>query len=166
MRLALLALAVLAAAAAPDWTVHLRRAGPVRFGMTVAQAGQAAGVDFERIEEVRNGGCSHVAPGGDWDAPVHFMTWDDRVVRVSVSGPGVTTRSGVGVGSPAADVYRAYPGRIVATPHAYVDGEYLTFVPRDAADRDYRVVFETSADTVTGFRAGLAEATMLVEGCS
>ena len=94
------------------------------------------------------------------------MTQDGVVVRVSVDAPGVRTRSGVGVGSPAGDVYRAYPGRIEASPHPYVDGEALTFVPRDAADRDFRLVFETWADTVRAYRAGFETATVLVEGCS
>jgi hypothetical protein len=96
---------------------------------------------------------------------VHALGSEGTVRSVQVTSDAVRTRSGLGVGSPAADVHAAFPGRVTATPHEYVTGgEYLTFTPVDEPDR--LVVFETDGTTVTAFRAGEAAWATLVEGCA
>ena len=44
--------------------------------------------------------------------------------------------------------------------------DYLTYVPKDKSDRNYRVVFETDGKRVLGFRAGKLPEVEFVEGCS
>ena len=77
------------------------------------------------------------------------------------------TRSGAGNGDSEAQVQARYENRLQVSPHKYLPGgHYLTLVPSDAADLDYRVVFETDGSTVTGFHAGKLPEVELVEGCS
>src|ERR687886_480873 len=62
-------------------------------------------------------------------------------------------------------------GQIKATPHPYVsrppeNGKYLTFVPKDAADKNYRIIFETSKNRVDRFRSGKLPEVEYIEGCS
>jgi hypothetical protein len=68
------------------------------------------------------------------------------------------TRSGVAVGDTEEEVYRTYEGQIESEPHVYVEGgHYLTYIPRDPADKDYKVVFFTDGSVVEEIHAGDAE---------
>jgi hypothetical protein len=148
----------------PPWQISIRSAGPVRFGMTVDEANAAAGV---QVRDDTSNQCTtwHLASAPDG---VLFLAEGHRVVRVDVLGPGVRTRSGVGVGDTEEGVRQAYGDRIVVTPYtAYADsGHYLTFVPRESADTAYRLIFETDGAKVMRYRAGLRPAVEYVEGCS
>ncbi len=90
-----------------------------------------------------------------------------RIARVSVwQSRQITTLSGAKIGDSEARIRSLYPG-IQVTPHTYVrQGHYLTFVPKDAGDRNYRVVFETDGQKVTRFHAGKLPEVEFVEGCS
>lgn len=161
-------LALTAFALAPDWGVHLRGAGRVTFGMTVAEASRAAG-DHLKQEDTGHDDpweCGYVTP--DHTEGLSFMTAHGRVVRADVINPSIRTRSGIGVGSSEAVVRRAYGSQIRTEPHPYGDkgDHYLIFVPRDRADRDYRVIFETWGGTVSTFRSGMLPAVGYIEGCS
>lgn len=46
------------------------------------------------------------------------------------------------------------------------NGKYLTFVPKDATDKNYRLIFETSKNRVTRFRSGKLPEVEYIEGCS
>ena len=66
-----------------------------------------------------------------------------------------------------AKIKSLYPGKIKVTPHTYVkNGHYLTFVPRDKTDQNYRVIFETDGQRVTRYRAGKLPEIGYIEGCS
>ena len=63
----------------------------------------------------------------------------------------------------------AYGDRIAASPHPYdasPTSEYLTYVPTDPADADYRLIMETHDDMVVGIRAGVLPAVEWIEGCA
>ncbi len=111
-------------------------------------------------------GCGYVIP--KFHPGVGLMITNDEVVRIDVSDDTVQTLSGIGVGSTADDVYAAYGDQIEASPHPYLgdQGQYLTFVPRDAADADYRLIFETSDGVVISFRTGVLPEVEWIEGCS
>jgi hypothetical protein len=161
--LALSALVVLPLGSHTTWTVMLRRVGPVRFGMSVGEAGRAAG---GRLEGVRGTGCEYTRTP-DTPAGLRLMVEEGRVVRADVDSAGIRTGSGAEVGLTEEEVQRLYPGRITRQPHKYVrEGFYLIFTPRDPADRDYRLIFETDGRVVTRYRAGLRPAVEYVEGCS
>lgn len=144
--------------------------GSIRVGMTVAEASKASGTKL-----VSSGGypdnssCTYVQPQG---APkgIGFMVTNGRIARVDVyDNKSITTLSGAKIGDTEARIKALYPGQIKVTPHeytGYMGGHYLTFVPKDKSDRNYRVVFETDGKRVVNFRAGKLPEVEYVEGCS
>jgi hypothetical protein len=97
-----------------------------------------------------------------------LMVEGGKVGRVDVDSGSIATASGIHIGSTRADVRRAYQGHIRPGPAPY-GGERdsdLVFVPGDAADSLFRIVFELDGDTVTRFRAGMLPQIAYIEGCS
>jgi hypothetical protein len=161
--LAVLLLAAGQAAAASDWRITTAGYGPVKIGMSVGDAQRALGAKLVAEGPADNAECHYLRPEpaveGLW-----FMISDDRVVRVEVNAPGITTRSGVGVGDSEARVKELFPS-VEVTPHKYVapDGNYLTVWTRD---RTAAVRFETLQGKVTSYYAGQVPQVEYVEGCS
>lgn len=153
-----------ATGSATGWTVHLRGAGPIRFGMSLGEARRATG-------NVLGGGrgavgCAYVVPPGVPPGML-FMVENARVVRVDVNSTGVRTDRGAGVGMSEADVRGLYPEGLTVQPHKYDStGHDLVYAPSEPADSSFRVVFETDGRIVRRFRAGLRPAVEYVEGCS
>lgn len=154
-----------------DWTVHLRRAGPVRIGMTVAEARRALG-DAEAFlswgeRQPDNAECAYLESTG-LPKSLAVMFQNGRVARIDVNEAGIRTASGAAVDDTEEKIKRLYAGRIKVEPHHYAPdtGHYLKYVPADPADRGYGMVFETDGGKVTTFRTGTVEAVTLVEGCN
>ncbi|MBW4521797.1 MAG: hypothetical protein KME16_19115 [Scytolyngbya sp. HA4215-MV1] len=153
--------------------------GPVRVGMTIAQAEKSAGVHLiEKGARAGSGGCYYVRPQTG-PANLGFMVISDRednrmvrdkdrIARVDVWRNGrITTLSGAKNGDTEARIKSLYPGKIRVTPHKYVgDGHYLTFMPQDPEDHNYRLIFETDGKRVTQFRSGKLPEVEYVEGCA
>jgi hypothetical protein len=140
--------------------------GPVLVGMTVAQAQQASGRRFTTGEASEGSSCTYSRPAGL--SGVSFMVIDGVIARVDVDRESqVTTFRGAKVGDSEARIKSLYGSQITVEPHQYVrGGHYLVFVPRDRADRDFRVIFETDGKKVTRFRSGRLPEVSYVEGCS
>ena len=133
----------------------------VHFGMTVADAQQAAGTVL--VPAGPTGACYHVVPH---DAPegIVFLVHAGTIERVDINSGPITTRSGVGVGSPESMVTDLFGDRIER--EVRVDGTVdLVFVPRDAGDQNYRVVFNISEGAVRAFKSGRLPQVMLDTGC-
>jgi hypothetical protein len=164
-----------------DTPLDLYGIGPIEAGMTLAEAERIAGVELTAQEfDVFGGVCFYatadgmeedfvlklVSPNGEpLDEP------DDGVVVTasvhSLMESPAQTLSGVAIGDTEQDVYDTYPGQIRSEPHFYVEGgHYLFFTPRDPADRDHNVKFDTDGELVTGIHAGDADHTRAVEGCA
>jgi hypothetical protein len=143
--------------------------GSIRVGMTVAEASRASGTKLVSSGDYVEKSCYYVQPQG---APkgLNFMVTDGRIARVDIYKPSsITTLSGAKIGDTEARIKALYPGQIKVTPHEYTGyqgGHYLTYIPKDKSDRNYRVVFETDGKRVTTFRAGKLPEVEYVEGCS
>jgi hypothetical protein len=139
--------------------------GPIRVGMTVAEASRAAGVRLVRDEPL--GDCSNATPQGN-PRGVSFMVTGNRISRVNVyENRRVATGKLARIGDTEARIKSLYPGRIQVSQHQYVrGGHYLTFVPKDRSDRNYRLIFETDGKRVTSFRSGKLPEVEYVEGCA
>jgi hypothetical protein len=110
-------------------------------------------------------GCAY-AVWKDGLPGVRFLIEGGRVVRVDVGRPAaVATVVGVGVGDPAARVWKAYGDRVRVTPAKYTAGQVLTVTPERPADSTSRLVFEVDSGRVVRYRAGLLPAVEYVEGC-
>jgi uncharacterized membrane protein len=140
------------------WQASARQVGPVRIGMTIAEAEAALGSPFDAA--VDSGECvfrqTPAAPTG-----VLFMLIAGRVARIDVTSFDVRTDRGAGVGDSEMAVQDAYGTNVAVTPHKYNDGHYLT-VPAG----DHRIVFETDGQWVTRYRVGRLPEIGWVEGCS
>lgn len=139
--------------------------GQVRVGMTVSQARKAAGTRL--VGDPPNKYCYYIKPERE-PKDVAFMVTEGRISRVDVwRNSKITTLKGAKIGDTEARIKSLYPGQIKVTPHNYVQGgHYLTFVPKDQSDENYRVVFETDGKRVTEFRSGKLPEVEFVEGCS
>ena len=148
--------------------VYINGIGAVRVGMTIAEASKAAGTKLIRQSGYEtNPSCFYVKPQGE-PKDIGFMVTNKRISRVDVwNNKSITTLSGAKIGDTESRIKSLYPRQIQVTPHEYVQaGHYLTFVPKDASDKNYRVVFETDGKKVTRFRSGKLSEVEYVEGCS
>lgn len=148
--------------------VYIKGIGSVRVGMTVAEASKAAGIKLVRPSGYEpNASCYYVQPQST-PKGMSFMVTDGRIARVDVgANKQITTISGAKIGDTEARIKSLYPGKIQVSPHKYVPkGHYLKFVPKDASDKNYALVFETDGKRVTEFRAGKLPEVDYVEGCS
>ena len=133
----------------------------VNFGMTVAEAQRAAGTVL--VPAGPTGPCYHVVPH---DAPegIVFLVHEGTIERVDINSGPITTRSGVGVGSPESMVTQKFDDSIER--QVRIDGTVdLVFVPQDPGDRDYRVVFNVSEGAVRALKSGRLPQVMLDTGC-
>ncbi len=133
----------------------------VQFGMTVAEAQVAAGTPLVPVGGI--GACYHVVP---YEAPegIVFLVHESTIERVDINDGPITTRSGVGVGSPESMVTDLFGDSI--DRQVRVDGTVdLVFVPKDPGDRNYRVVFNITEGKVRAFKSGRLPQVMLDTGC-
>jgi hypothetical protein len=141
--------------------------GPVLVGMTVAEAEKAAGRKFDTDKEGPAGDvCLYSTPRG---LPgVGFMVINGKIARVDVwNNRNITTFRGAKIGDSEARIKQLYGRQIQVKQHEYrPNGHYLVFVPKDKADRNFRVVFETDGQKVTQFRSGRIPEVEYVEGCA
>lgn len=91
----------------------------------------------------------------------------DVIARIDIDNPKITTVSGAKVGDTEARIKSLYPGQIKVTPHTYngPQANYLTFVPKNKAEQNYRVIFETDGQRVTRYRVGKLPEVEYIEGC-
>jgi hypothetical protein len=145
----------------------LKGIGDIPIGLTVAETARAAGIKLVPLDSSSpKDACYYVKPQGLKD--VGFMVIDGKVARVDVwSESKVTTLRGAKIGDSEARIKSLYPGQIKVTPHEYVTGgHYLTFTPKDKADKNYRLVFETDGKRVNQMRSGKLPEVSYIEGCS
>lgn len=145
--------------------LELRGLGPVRVGMTVAEASAALRQSLEPIV-TPDEACTLYAPAVGFDG-VAFLVSGGVVARIDVVGGTTATATGVTIGQSEAEAQRRYANRLVVTPHDFhIGGHYLTFVPPEAADAGFRLVAETDGRKVTSMRAGRLPEVELTEGCA
>ena len=151
------------ASVAPDSAVTEHGLGPLRTGMTIAQATTALGGALAVPVEYDTTECDYATWRGG-PRGVHVMIDQGRIARVEVDSVGVATAAGARVGDTEERIQSLYPGRVTVTPHKYEDGRYLTV--NGVGDSSAAIVFETSKGRVTRYRAGRRPAVEYVEGCS
>lgn len=150
-----------------DSRVTINGIGPVRVGMTLAEAGAAGGVPITLDGVFTDPECQYAWPESGPDG-VAFMVSQGRIVRIDVMSEDVLTLSGAHVGMTDQEIMALYPGQIEVSPHPYLgeDGSYLTYVPNDPGDDQYRIVFEANGNIVTDYRSGQLPQVEYVEGCA
>jgi hypothetical protein len=147
--------------APPQWIVRADGIGPLRVGVSLADASRALGEALR----VGQAGCDHVTPAAT-PAGIRLMVIDDTVARVEIDSAGIRTTEGAQVGDSESRVLELYGARARIEPHKYTypDGHYVVVTP--PGDTLHRIIFETFKGRVTTYRAGRVPAVQLVEGCS
>jgi len=136
----------------------------VQFGMTLDEAQEAAGTEL-KTEGPRDASCFLASPV-EGAAGITFLFSDGTVERVDIASAPIATRSGAKVGSTEAQIKELYGDQIEVQPR--LDGQpgnALVFVPRDEADRNFRLVFTTDGTTVVSYRAGRVPQVLAPTGC-
>jgi hypothetical protein len=152
----------LAAAKRIKGVVGFDSAGPLRAGMSLAQAVlRMEGDLWTRDRSLR---CANYraarAPG------LKFLFLDRHLARIEVeSGPSATAE-GVRIGSTVSQVQSAYAGRVTVTDDASTGRSYLSVRATDASDSAHRLVFEANGSRIVRFRSGVRPSVEWIEGCS
>jgi hypothetical protein len=146
-----------------DSVITERGLGPLRAGMTIAEAVTALDGALAVPAEYDSTECDYATWRGG-PRGVHVMIDQGRIARIEVDSTGVATAAGARVGDSEDRIQSLYPGRVTVTPHKYEDGHYLTV--NAVGDSSLAIVFETSKGRVTRYRAGRRPAVEYVEGCS
>jgi len=139
--------------------------GPVKIGMSRAQVEAALGAKLEGEALDDEYSCIDMKPVGE-DQGIWFMFEEYKLSRISIGSPSqVKTPRGIGIGSSADEVRKAYGARLQIEPHYYegLPSEYLTYwtVPEKRGVR-----FETdSKRQVQSIHAG-GPSIQYVEGCA
>ncbi len=124
--------------------------GEVTFGMTVAQAQVAAGTDL--INCAPTSDCYRVTPAQGPEG-ISFLVTESTIERVDIVAGPLTTRSGIGIGSPEDDIINLFGDQIETQVNddSSVD---LIFVPQDESDAEFRVIFTIHDGVVETVRSG------------
>ena len=149
-----------------DAVVTLRAVGPMRIGMTVDEASRAAGLPLRRdFGRQSTSSCYYVTAGAAVPG-VSIMVVDDLIARIDIDSPSpLATRSGVRIGTSAADLREVYPNNIQRANEAVLNGEAMAFVPNDDFDADFRIYFEIEDGQVARYRLGVKPAINYLRGC-
>jgi hypothetical protein len=172
--------------------VGLKNIGPVVVGMTIEQMARAAGVSLTRQPDfdqaIENPGCAYMSPGtipgyvpppnSGNKSPIAFMMRAEtpagstertiKLARIDILGGDFQTQQGIKVGSSETEVQEAFGGSSPLPARAFIGPpyRYLTATPRQEADRDFRLVFESDGAKVVTYRAGKLPEVDWKNGCT
>ncbi|MCE2720800.1 MAG: hypothetical protein ACK5RY_21500 [Dolichospermum sp.] len=157
--------------------VTINSIGSVKIGMNLPEAAAAAANTRLSVNYAGSDSCYYLETEGELKGVSFMVTKDDVksrlqyvtsdvIARIDIDNPKITTVSGAKIGDTEARIKSLYPGQIKVTPHEYTKGHYLTFIPKNKAEQNYRIVFETDGQRVTRYRAGKLPEVEYVEGCS
>lgn len=173
MKLIVAGAALLLTAAAPaptapayDWKLTPTGWGPVHIGMNRDQVQKALNDQLEGDAFDNYGDCVELFPEAEALKGSFFMFQSGKLTRISVSAPShIVTPRGVGVGTSADEVRKAYGEQLQAEPNHYLDlpAEYLTFWLKPDKSG---VRFETDAQRKVEIIHAGNDSIRLIEGCA
>jgi len=134
------------------WRVGLWEVGPIRYGMSVAEASAAVGDSLHVLAESSSPPCdSCIVPQG---APPGFFlsVYAGRIQRVDVIAPGIYTSDGIQVGSTIKDLKRLYGDALETT--SGLRGQLEFWLWSNDVNRRRLIVFETDGQRIVSYRAG------------
>ncbi len=134
----------------------------VTFGLTVAQAEQAAGTQLIPCSAVSD--CYRVTPLLAPDG-ISFVVTAGTIERVDIARGPITTRSGVGIGSPEGLIIELFGDQIERQTTDDTSAD-LIFVPTDADDAQFRVIFTIRNGEVESFRSGRIPHVLAQDPCA
>jgi hypothetical protein len=156
--------------------VALNSIGAIKIGMNLPEAALAV-KNRLYVSYAGNDSCYYLQTDGELKGVSFMVTKDevksrqkyitsDTIARIDIDNPKITTISGAKIGDTEARIKSLYPGKIKVSQHPYDrNGHYLTYIPQDKNDKNYRVIFETDGQQVTRYRVGKLPEVGYIEGC-
>ena len=143
------------------WIARPDGVGPIRVGMTSAEARVAAGLAAAAAVP---GDCAYLDADG-LPSGVRVMLARDTVVRAELADSTIATAEGARVGDAEEGVTQLYAGRVEVQPHKYEPSPAHVLVVTQPGDSAHRVILVTDGTRVTGLRVGRMPEVAFVEGC-
>lgn len=137
--------------------------GPVLTGMTLQEAEKQAGLRFKTTAS-GNGSCHHIEPIGG-PKNLSFMMNGGTIVVAHVSNPAIKTLRGAQIGDSESKIRSMYSGQLKPAESVSGRTKVLQFVPKDAEDRNYRIVLSFRQGKLINFRSGRLPEVLWIEGC-
>lgn len=137
--------------------------GPVLTGMSLEEAIEASGLRF-KTNAAGNGSCRHVQPIGG-PKGLSFMVNDGTIAVAYANDSEIKTLRGAQVGDSESKIRSVYPGQLKPAESVSSRTKVLQFVPKDAEDRNYRIVFSFRQGKLVNFRSGRLPEVLWIEGC-
>lgn len=137
--------------------------GPIRIGMTVAEAEKEVGAQI--VYDTTAGSeesCRYAWPNAGMKQ-VRFIISHGVIVRIDVNDYEITTEKGARIGDSEARIKALYREDLVEMPHPYIPGGHDLIVP--SANNKYAILFETDGEVVLGYRVGDRKAVGWTAGC-
>ena len=123
----------------------------VFFGMRAEEAAEAASTEWLG-EPSSTSTCYKVAPSTGPNG-VELWVVDGFVERIDIQHPDIRTPSKLGVGNTLGELQSQLGDRL--SDETLEDGTVVaTFTPSDPGDRDFRLIFELTDDSVVRYRSG------------
>ena len=161
-----------------EWKAYLRGVGPLRIGMSISEVRavleepeaflvQALRQRPQMPREPDDTGCGYLVsaelPGG-----IDLMFSLGRLARIDVREGPIATASGAKIGDSESRILEIYGERIVVRQSHYPPAGYhdMIYMPVDAADLEYSLLFGTDGSVVRGYRVGMRSAVEAPEGCA
>ncbi len=146
-----------------DAQANAQGLGPVRIGMTVAQAEKAIGAPITYDPSAGGGrDCRYAWPSAGMKQ-VRFIIARGVILRIDISDYAITTDKGARIGDAEARIKAIYAGDVVENPHPYIPGGHDLIVP--SADNKSAILFETDGEVVLAYRVGERKAVGWAAGC-
>jgi len=137
--------------------------GPVKIGMTAAEAAKVLGVRVTRDPGYEDNSCYYTSPKGGFEK-IAFMMSGRRIARIDIDSKEYATDRGAKIGDTEARIKSLYKGMYKVLRHEYVDAGH--YIEVEANGGKTRIIFETNGKRVVTFRVGRPEQVGYVEGCS
>ena len=122
--------------------------GPVKVGMTVAQAQKALGEKIA-LDPTLDASCN-VGQAKKMFPSLSFMTVGGVIARIDTTDPAVRTPEGAHVGSTEQEIRKLYGSRVQTNNHQYVEGGHYMDVHSGGG---LGMVLETDGNAVTKLRS-------------
>ena len=153
-----------------DWEtpprVTLKGLGPIKIGMSLDELKVLLNGKLNISGSVNSGYCFVGSPSSKSEDIEFMFDGQKRLSRIDISSSKYKSLSGAYVGQDQEHLINMYEGQLVKALSRYDPNTFsFTYVPNDASDMNYRMVFETNNNVVKAFRTGKIPEVEYVEGC-
>jgi len=152
-----------------DWQLSEDGLGPIKIGMTVAQAEKAA---QQKLALEPLGGLGvpvteacRFAKFKTGPKDISLMLNNRKIVRIDVKNPEIKTTQGAHLGSTTQEIKKLYKGQTTVQPNKYVaTQETVTVTPKEKTNSRL-IFFGNDKNIIDMISAGRLPEVEYVEGC-